>query len=771
MAEQFNNPFFRKEEEYKRDFYPIKHYVHQTAYYLHVMTGEDLDVCSTWLKNKIKNKELEGFNDPIVEYLLRGDNYDREVTHQPLSKFIKDIIVNEEIMAPSMTTYKNVKKERSLLSVSIEANITKRAVAKKAMFAYEAEEAMAREKGDELAAEMFHSNWFFSEKTQTATKLSNNAISGMHNSAANPYFNPSSHSTLTSNCRMTSGYGNANNEKMLSGNRHYWSPNVTMCNIISIIANSDYEKIGKFIRENNFHIPTVDEVMSVIEYSSKLYWKDSVRRREIFDLVSKLNPLQRAAFVYTGDLYHIRKFNDSYVREFIRKLSSKVCYGQKRTKADMKSIFEDHLELAHHICCKEMKGKGKKYEEIENTEELSTLHDTAINVSKTMSEYSDFIDTFFMTDNIPASVPRFPDSIRRSALISDTDSTIFTVQEWQVWFHGKLSFDQEAVAVASTMIAIAGQSIGHVLAIMSSNAGISKDMLRKIAMKNEYYFPVLVPTRVAKHYYAAIAVQEGNVKPETEYEIKGVHLKSSNAPPFIMKEAKRMMKEIMDTVMAGKTISIRKILSDISIMENSVLKSLLKGEGTYFRGGQIQTLDSYKAKDTPQKTNYFHYMLWDEVFAPKYGSIAPPPYSVFKLSTCIDSPTLTQKWLAEMQDKALASRIKSFMVKYGRTSFATFQLPQGYVSQYGLPVEFQDAIGIRHMVANVCKVFYLILETLGYYGLNSKETNMVMDYYTAEPEEIEVIASKFIDLPEELFVESDEDETEEEEGYPVSFIS
>lgn len=60
----------------------------------------------------------------------------------------------------------------------------------------------------------------------------------------------------------------------------------------------------------------------------------------------------------------------------------------------MKSIFEDHLELAHHICCKEMKGKGKKYEEIENTEELSTLHDTAINVSKTMSEYSDFIGHF-----------------------------------------------------------------------------------------------------------------------------------------------------------------------------------------------------------------------------------------------------------------------------------------------------------------------------------------------------------------------------------------
>lgn len=97
MAEQFNNPFFRKEEEYKRDFYPIKHYVHQTAYYLHVMTGEDLDVCSTWLKNKIKNKELEGFNDPIVEYLLRGDNYDREVTHQPCLSLSKTLLLMKKL--------------------------------------------------------------------------------------------------------------------------------------------------------------------------------------------------------------------------------------------------------------------------------------------------------------------------------------------------------------------------------------------------------------------------------------------------------------------------------------------------------------------------------------------------------------------------------------------------------------------------------------------------------------------------------------------------
>ena len=153
----------------------------------------------------------------------------------------------------------------------------------------------------------------------------------MHNSAANPLFNPTSHSTLTSNCRMTSGYGNANNEKLLTGNRHYWSSNVTLCNVISIIANSDYEKIGNFITKNNFYVPTVQETMDVIEYSSNVYWRDSRQRKHIWNLVEKLNPLQRAAFVFTGDLYHIRKFNEEYIRIFIRKLSTKIVDDTPRT--------------------------------------------------------------------------------------------------------------------------------------------------------------------------------------------------------------------------------------------------------------------------------------------------------------------------------------------------------------------------------------------------------------------------------------------------------
>lgn len=759
MKETLINPFYKKEEEYKRDFYPLKHYINQTASYLQTMTGDDFDTCKKWLIDKLRKNELGNYNDPTVSYLYRGDNYDRELVEQKLTVLLKDIIQNKELMAPSLTTYVNEEVEKSMVSASINENIKKRNVAKKAMFAFEAEESRAKEAGDDIAAEQFHSNWFFSEKTQAATKISNNSVSGMHNSAANPFFNPSSHSSLTSNCRITSGFGNANNEKLLTGNRHYWSPTVTLCNIISIVAHTDYKKLGKFIRENNFYLPTCEDVINVIEYSSNLYWKNRKEKQNIVNYVNKLNPLQRAAFVYTGDLYHIRKYNEGYVRNFIKRLSTKVVDDTPRTAKDMKNLLEEHVLWAHHICMQEMRGKGVKYSIIENTTELATLYATALNISQTLHDHREFIDVFLMTNNVPASVPRFPDSIRRAALISDTDSTIFTVQEWQKWFTGDYSFSQEATSVATSMIAIANESIAHVLAIMCANSGISKEKLRLVGMKNEYYFPVIVPTRVAKHYFGSMTVQEGNVKQHTEYEIKGVHLKSSNAPKYVNDMAKAMMVEILDTTMRGEKISIKKLLNDVAVIENKVLKSLLTGEGTFYRRGQIQTLDSYKRSDTPELTNYFQFMLWQEVFAPKYGNIEPPPYRVYKLSTNIKSATLTKKWLDELEDQELATRMRNFMAKYNKSSFTTFWLPQSYMNQYGLPKELQEAIGVRHMVADVCKVFYIILETLGYYGLNSKETNLTMDYYTCDKPEEDIIlkVSSFIEENNEVIIENDED--------------
>ena len=229
---------------------------------------------------------------------------------------------------------------------------------------------------------------------------------------------------------MTSGSGNANNEKLLSGNRHYWKPDLVINNIISITQNTDYEKFQAVVNKYSLKLPTVQEVMDMVLYSTDLYWNNRPAEDNIRALVERLTPIQRAAFMYTGDLYHVAKLNNEFMRGFLGELSS-LTVGQTDNPIEkLQSYPEAYVLLGHQICSSEMRGKGKDYKAIKDSQELQTLVATTAHIHSTINKYADFIEVIFVSDNTPASVPYFPSSIRRAALTSDTDSTIFTVQEF-----------------------------------------------------------------------------------------------------------------------------------------------------------------------------------------------------------------------------------------------------------------------------------------------------------------------------------------------------
>ena len=734
MNLDFNNPFLLPNEHYQRDINPVKHYVEQAAKYLSISKGINIEDCKVQIINKLGPKysallrnggfqpnSQESFpklKDPVVTYLYRdADIGDRYIEQIPLSRYINDIIKEDEIMAPTMTTYMSSKKRQSILALDIDDKVRLRNIAKRAMFAAEA-------RNDKTTQ-------FFENITQKGTKLQNNSISGAHATPSNPLFNPSSHSTLTSNCRMTSGYGNANNEKLLTGNRHYFNFNIILNNIVSIISNSDYTKIKAVVEKYQLTTPTVDDVMRCIKYSSHLYGLNNCKHIfRIKQFVEKLTDLERIAFVYTGDLYHIKKHNKDFMRAFITRLITKV-EGKVFDDgvAVVKGLHEDHVTVSHQICSIEMMGKGKDYAAIAGSKELNTLAATSINVSQTIHDYADFLEAFLVTTNLPAATPYFPDSIRRAAVISDTDSTIFTVKDWQVWYHGELAFHPEAIAVGAIMVFLASQSIINVLAIMSKNAGVENKRLRQIAMKNEFYYPVIVPTKVAKHYFGVISCQEGNVYTEDKYkfDIKGVHLKSSNAPKHINDAAEELMKNILLMVRKGEQIKIEDKLKFVADIERDIYYGIAKADTKYFRLGEIKTSESYTRP--PMESNYMHYILWKECFSDKYGDFGVPPYQVLRVKTTLDSVTNTKYWLDKMEDRILSKRISDWLFKNNRDSIPTMQIPIQAASGKGIPKEIFDAIDTREMVVNLSKVFYLILETLGFHFLNERKTTLVSDYY------------------------------------------
>ena len=718
MTLVFNNPFMLPAEHYTRDINPVKHYVTQAAHYLHTSKGIELDKARKLIIEKIKNREFPRMRDPMVTYLYREeDTGDRRVERITLSRYIGEVIKNKEILAPTMTSYMPASKRQSILALDIDDKVKARGVAKKAMFAAEA-------RGDKVRQ-------FFENITQKGTKLQNNSISGAHATPSNPLFNPSSHSTLTSNCRMTSGYGNANNEKLLSGNRHYFNFNIILNNIVSIVSHSDYDKIAAVMEKYQLHTPSIDDVMDCITYSASLYGLDmSSNMKKVRNYVTRLNDLQRAAFLYTGDLYHIKKHNETFVRNLITRLITKVEDQEIEDSVKVvRTLNEDHVIVAHQICNVEMEGKGKDYEAIKGTKVLNTLAATSLNVSKTIHDFTDFIEAFLVTKNIPAATAYFPDSIRRAALISDTDSTIFTVKDWQIWYHGKLGFEPGPVAVGAMMVFLASQSIINVLAIMSKNVGVADNRIRQIAMKNEFYYPVIVPTKVAKHYFGVISCQEGNVYTEEKFkfDIKGVHLKSSNAPKHINVAAEELMKDILYKVRKGELIKMEEKLKFVADIERDIYKGIADADTKYFRLGEIKTSESYTKP--PMESNYMHYLLWKGCFADKYGDFGEPPYQVLRVKTTLDTPGATKEWLDSIEDKVLSKRISNWLHANNKESIPTMQIPIQAAGGNGIPKEILAAIDTREMVVNLSKVFYLLLETLGFHFLNEKKTTLISDYY------------------------------------------
>jgi hypothetical protein len=708
-VEKFGNLFTHPDAGYVREVAVHEYYVQDAVKYLTTMTGASEIQARDWIKAQLTTGGKFEFKSPGVEYLDREENGDRVSKRTTLYNFIQHSLRDSEIIAPTFTTYVSPKKQKSLLSLYVEENIARRGKAKKEMFA-------AESAGDLVQMAV-------KEVEQKGKKLANNAISGGHVSPSTPLYNKTAHSTLTSTCRVTAGYGNANNEKFLSGNRHYHNYQVVLNNIVAIINNFDKQKLQAVIDKYGIHLPTAQEAGECVAYSSRMYWWDRKHARIVQELLEKLSPLELAAFVYSGDAFHLRKHNHALMYTFLTRLSNRVVGEHPEPMRVIKQAPESYVNLAHQLCRAEMAGEGKEYKALSQTPEglakLQTLACTIENVADVIYEYRDLIETFWMPEILPASVAYFPESIRRTALTSDTDSTIFTVQDWVQWYNnGVFEFNDRTHGVYVAAVFLASSTITHVLAKMSANLGVIPEHLGKIQMKSEFSFDVFVPTQLGKHYFACISCQEGNVYKDLKWEIKGAQLRSANAPREIVESAKTMMQEIINTVLANKKISLKYYLTWVADIERKIATSLLTGQLDYLRSGSIKDAGSYagEAEDSP----YQNHFLWNEIFGPKYGMMTDPPYDTYKVSVTVDKPSKLKAWLEAMEDKALAERIRNYLGKNEKIGFGTFHMPKEILHSSGIPKEIIEVIDIENIQADICRLFYIVVECIGYYAMGDK---------------------------------------------------
>ena len=694
------NVFLREADYYCRDISPISQYIDQTSFYLSRMTGRPVDEFKEKLKEKISTKTLPGMRDPVVHHFERDDNGDRYEKYQPLSRYIRSAVSENLILVPTGTCYLNPNQKKSHLASFIDINKRRRSKAKK-----EAQAAKARKQND---------LFIIKNNEQTNMKLFNNSMSGAFATLGSILHNPTGHNTLTSVTRTVSSIGNALNEKIISGNRHYHNPEVTLNNLICIAESIDAEEIKTVMDQYGLYYPTVSDVMETIHYSSDLYWRDKKAMANVRTFVEKLSAIERAAVVYSSDLYHLRKYNEEFIRVFLDQLSRRMPATPIENPIDViYSVDEQFINVAHIICMGITKGKGKDYEGKFTQEELYILANTCKNIEHTILMYKDLISAFFLTRVLPASTASIPNMVRRAVVLSDTDSTMFAIDEYVIWRFGKLLFDEPSYALSASVMLLSTQCISHSLALLSANMGVSKEKMFVLSMKPEFAFGPFAQTSVAKHYFTCTLVKEGNVYEDPEMEIKGVYLKNSAAPKAIIDEAQAKMEAILQSVMQGETISMREMLNWVSGIERRITNGLYSGDLTLYKQSKIKTPEAYSLPEN--QSPYAYHIFWEEVFAPKYGKIEPPPYSVIKIPTKLDNPTKFADWVNTLRDKDLQARIVQWAKKNNKTTLPTIYLSVPYISAFGIPEEIIPIINVKKIVLDLTITHRMMLETIGYY--------------------------------------------------------
>ena len=709
------NPFIYSPEEYHRDINVINGYLDQQSFYLSKMSGTDIETVKGWLKDKLTLDETFKLKNPNVFYLSREGKKDRYKAQDTLLGYLDRVGDADYPMAPTFTVYLPEEERINLYKTYIQNKKKERKHHKKLMF-----KARMDNNEDEAASQNNH---------QQTKKYRINSLSG---AALNPYtisFTSSLHPTLTSVCRISTSYANANNEKFMMSNRTYFSEEITLDNIVLLAMSADKAMIEQCNQVFNIKYPSVEEALECVRNSSDNYWSKNRDMPSILEFLQTCEPYELANIVYNGDLYQLARLNDVVIREFIRSFIHVPRTPTDDAEMWLEKRADEHTISYISLLCSDLL-IGKQLSKVK--EEQPEVYKIIGGVCKATYERIEasrlFIETYLRPDYLPPEAWDIEILVRKAVITSDTDSTIFTTQEWTKFVTGSYNFEDESYKTGYFMTYLSSQMTIHVLAMMSRNIGLRAPNLRGISMKSEYYFPAYVITPSSKHYYAVISAQEGNVYPEIKLEVKGVNLRNSKIPKTVMEPFTDQLKHVLTTIMKNAQLSLEDVIAEPLRIEQMVKDSLLSGSAEYLTTQQLKSHQSYaKGYDA---ANYKYHEFWQEVFAPKYGNSPDLPYTGIKVSTILNNRTKLMKWVDSMEDKALAHRIAVYLRNNNKTSMGTIYVPKTLFLGKSLPKELVDVIDIRSLLSIICAPCYLYLESMGFYFKNGANSRLITDEFT-----------------------------------------
>lgn len=635
------------------------------------------------------------YKDARMQVLVKNKYGDREVKVMPASQFFSEVEANNYHLSPSMVAYKHSDEEQSVNAIGTEKFLKLRKY-------YKGLKQKASDEGDEFGKKAFH-------EIQNALKIFNNAQSGAMSSRGTALNNKSGHTTLTSICRALTSTANFCNEKLIAGNRFYFSPQVVMENMLSQLVTLDLKRMQSVMDRLGMVHATVEQVMAMVIKNSVRYWKNPTELAVIEGFLNNCRPIELTAILCNMDLVGLNTTNRKVLFQFF----DDFCHipGDDDPVNNGDHVKPDNSDR-YVLCLSKMMKKP-------TDEELNKLNAYHILVEE---KWRDFIECFLKTPIPPSSVHGIPNMVREVVQTSDTDSSIYTVdlvvEDYSDDMDTKLRLNG-VLTYFIRMISI------HQHQQLSKNMNVANRHLKRLNMKNEYLFGGYVTTEMSKHYFATQMMVEGVLNKKIEMEIKGVHLRSSNVAKNIKDFAHGLMREILDCIYSGVPLEAAEVLHKAGDLERAIFKEIREGSWTWLSRKTIKGKDVYTK---PMSSIYMYHLLWDEVFADKYGKSPDPSYAAVKINNWMKSKSDMEDYYDRIEDKDLVERMKAFLAKYDKPVLKSFYVPSDVLPRLGeLPAEMIEGGDIRAIISQNLKSVYAVLEACGLYINNEKNTRLISD--------------------------------------------
>lgn len=708
------SPF--KDVAYFKDRNLQAHYCKQMALLLSRLYNKTEEEVKP-LVDKIFRRNTNGFKDVKFKIIKKNKYGDREFKIVNSGDFFEEAEANNYHVSPSLVCYTHSDTEQSVNSIGTVKFLNDRKL-------YKNKRQGAKAVGNKDEERAY-------DQIQNALKIFNNAQSGAMSSNGTPINNKSGHTTLTSTCRVLTSLANIMNERLLSGNRLFINYEKTIENFLSLIVHTDLNRLEQFMLSNDMVHPTVDDVMGMVKRCTYYYWSDTGRMKMIQQFVELLRPVERSAIFMVSDLSGLLKTNKTIITQFLKdfiripefvpgKEGVKPSNGdyytlcisklRRNTSIKVEKTASDEVKAAARLREKELEETLKK--------EVFQLNEYHLSVEE---KWSDFIELFLKTNVPPSGVYNIKEMVRENVLTSDTDSSIYTVDE----ILDVLGDDEETQLNLNAALTYMIRMISvHQHAMFSKNMNVADNNLYRLNMKNEYMFGSYVTTLMSKHYYATQVMVEGVLNKEIEMEIKGVHLRSSKIAKAIKDFAHKLMRDILDSVYYKRKLDAATILKQVGDLERSIIEDITINRSPVWL--TVNTIKDDAAYENPDSSIYQYHKLWEAVFADKYGSPPDIPYRAYKLNTTMGSKTKLVTYLTSLENSGLKDRFLTYCDN--RKDLNAVYLPIEVIEKTGLiPAEIIPASDIRGIIQQNLKSIYAVLETTGLYFLNKKITRLVSD--------------------------------------------